>query len=79
MDLQYSSTDTFSKTILRPRAVYAVDLRGRGNSDGERFYVEKFDDYVSDVEAVVAVTWERKKYNQLCCLASHIAQEKACQ
>jgi pimeloyl-ACP methyl ester carboxylesterase len=49
MDLQYSSTDTFSKTILRPRAVYAVDLRGRGNSDGERFYVEKFDDYVSDV------------------------------
>lgn len=30
-------------------AVYAVDLRGRGNSDGERFYVEKFDDYVSDV------------------------------
>jgi len=36
-------------------AVYAVDLRGRGNSDGERFYVEKFEDYVSDVEAVVKV------------------------
>ena len=35
-------------------AVYAVDLRGRGNSDGERFYVDKFDDYVSDVAAVVA-------------------------
>ena len=33
--------------------VYAVDLRGRGESDGERFYVETFDDYVSDV-AVVA-------------------------
>jgi len=33
-------------------AVYAVDLRGRGNSDGERFYVENFEDYVSDVEAV---------------------------
>src|SRR6516162_11837721 len=36
-------------------AVYAVDLRGRGNSDGERFYVENFEDYVRDVEAVVKV------------------------
>ena len=33
-------------------AVYAVDLRGRGSSDGERFYVENFEDYVDDVEAV---------------------------
>jgi alpha-beta hydrolase superfamily lysophospholipase len=40
-------------------AVYAVDLRGRGNSDGERFYVEKFEDYVSDVEAVVKVARSR--------------------
>ena len=37
-------------------AVYALDLRGRGKSDGERFYVETFDDYVSDVwNAVVLV------------------------
>ena len=36
-------------------AVYAVDLRGRGRSDGERFYVTSFEDYVSDVEAVMAV------------------------
>ena len=35
-------------------AVYAVDLRGRGRSDGERFYVEAFEDYVRDVEAVMA-------------------------
>lgn len=34
-------------------AVYAVDLRGRGKSDGERFYVEAFDDYVSDVGGLV--------------------------
>ena len=34
-------------------AVYALDLRGRGKSDGERFYVEKFDDYVSDVATCV--------------------------
>ena len=41
-------------------AVYAVDLRGRGNSDGERFYVESFEDYVRDVEAVVAVARSRE-------------------
>ncbi len=41
-------------------AVYAVDLRGRGHSDGERFYVEKFADYVSDVGAVVSLAKERE-------------------
>jgi alpha-beta hydrolase superfamily lysophospholipase len=41
-------------------AVYAVDLRGRGNSDGERFYVEAFEDYVRDVEAVMAVVKSRE-------------------
>jgi len=34
-------------------AVYAVDLRGRGKSDGERFYVEQFDDYVDDIASLV--------------------------
>ena len=41
-------------------AVYAVDLRGRGNSDGERFYVNDFDDYVSDVASVVALAKSRE-------------------
>lgn len=41
-------------------AVYAVDLRGRGNSDGERFYVDEFEDYVSDVEAVAKVAKSRE-------------------
>ena len=41
-------------------AVYAVDLRGRGNSDGERFYVNDFDDYVSDVASVIAVAKSRE-------------------
>jgi len=41
-------------------AVYAVDLRGRGKSDGERFYVETFEDYVRDVEAVVKVAKARE-------------------
>jgi acylglycerol lipase len=36
-------------------AVYALDLRGRGKSEGERFYVEKFADYVSDVSQLVAL------------------------
>jgi alpha-beta hydrolase superfamily lysophospholipase/anti-anti-sigma regulatory factor len=36
-------------------AVYAVDLRGRGQSDGERFYVNSFDDYLRDVDAMVGV------------------------
>jgi alpha-beta hydrolase superfamily lysophospholipase len=34
-------------------AVYALDLRGRGKSDGERFYVQSFSDYVSDVSMLV--------------------------
>jgi alpha-beta hydrolase superfamily lysophospholipase len=41
-------------------AVYALDLRGRGNSDGERFYVKDFDEYVSDVASVVAVAKSRE-------------------
>jgi acylglycerol lipase len=41
-------------------AVYAVDLRGRGKSDGERFYVEKFADYVSDVASVVTLAKSRE-------------------
>ena len=36
-------------------AVYAVDLRGRGKSTGERFYVDNFDEYVGDAGACVAV------------------------
>ena len=39
--------------VARGIAVYAIDLRGRGKSDGERFYVEHFADYVSDVHALV--------------------------
>jgi alpha-beta hydrolase superfamily lysophospholipase len=41
-------------------AVYAVDLRGRGDSDGERFYVEKFADYVSDVSTLMTLAKARE-------------------
>src|SRR5262245_54892120 len=40
-------------------AVFALDLRGRGQSDGERFYVEHVADYVSDVAATVALAKSR--------------------
>lgn len=41
-------------------AVYAVDLRGRGRSEGERFYVETFADYVSDVAALIELAKSRE-------------------
>jgi len=34
-------------------AVNALDLRGRGQSDGERFYVEHIDDYVVDLSQAI--------------------------
>jgi alpha-beta hydrolase superfamily lysophospholipase len=40
-------------------AAYALDLRGRGKSDGERFYVEDVADYVSDVAGVVSLAKSR--------------------
>lgn len=40
-------------------SVYALDLRGHGHSDGERFYVDTFADYVADVAAVVALARSR--------------------
>src|SRR4051794_25430200 len=36
-------------------AVYSIDLRGRGKSDGERFYVKNFQDYVNDVATFVEI------------------------
>ena len=41
-------------------SVYAIDLRGRGKSDGERFYVDKFGDYVSDVANAIALAKSRE-------------------
>jgi acylglycerol lipase len=40
-------------------AVYALDLHGRGKSDGERFYLEKIGDYLDDVNAVVTLAASR--------------------
>jgi alpha-beta hydrolase superfamily lysophospholipase len=38
----------------RGLAAYALDLRGRGKSEGERFYVEEFSDYLTDVNTLVS-------------------------
>ena len=44
----------------RGYAVTALDLRGRGRSDGERFYANSVDDYVSDLSQ--AIEFGRSKY-----------------
>lgn len=36
-------------------AVYALDLEGRGQSEGERFYVQSIYDYVSEVDQLVDI------------------------
>lgn len=41
-------------------AVYALDLRGRGRSEGERFYVESIDEYVSDLSHLIQMAKARE-------------------
>ncbi len=40
-------------------AVMAIDLRGRGRSEGERFYVKDVADYVFDIRGMIAIVKER--------------------
>ncbi len=58
--------------------MYAVDLRGRGNSGGERFYVETFEDYVKDVEAVTALVKTREPGRPLFLLGHSAGGVVAC-
>ncbi|MBC7926947.1 MAG: lysophospholipase [Bryobacteraceae bacterium] len=41
-------------------AVYALDLRGRGQSSGERFFIENVSDYISDVESLISLAKSRE-------------------
>ena len=50
---------TAGQLVAAGFAVYAVDLRGRGQSEGERFYVEDIADYVADVRGLIAIAKER--------------------
>jgi acylglycerol lipase len=36
-------------------AAYALDHRGRGKSEGDRFFVEKFSDWLEDVDKLVGI------------------------
>lgn len=45
--------------VTRGLAVYALDLHGRGKSDGERFYLEKIEDYLEDVDTLVHLAKSR--------------------
>lgn len=47
------------KFVQRGFAVYALDLRGRGKSDGPRFYVDNIADYVADLGIVIDLTKSR--------------------
>ena len=52
-------TWTGDRLAAKGLATYALDLRGRGRSDGERFYVEKMSDYVHDLATVVTLAKAR--------------------
>ena len=49
-----------SQLVSAGLAVYAPDLRGRGKSDGERFFVNSFGDWVNDVAKVVSLGTSRE-------------------
>jgi len=51
---------TAQQLVARGLAVYALDLHGRGQSAGERFYLESMKDYVDDVDAVVNLAKSRE-------------------
>lgn len=40
-------------------AAFALDLRGRGKSEGERFYVENVSEYVADVAGTIKIAKSR--------------------
>jgi alpha-beta hydrolase superfamily lysophospholipase len=46
--------------VARGFAVYALDLHGRGQSDGERFFVETIADYLDDVDTLLKVARSRE-------------------
>jgi alpha-beta hydrolase superfamily lysophospholipase len=50
---------TAEQFVAAGLAVFALDLRGRGRSEGERFYVEDIADYVSDVANTIALAKSR--------------------
>lgn len=54
----------------RGYAVHAPDLRGHGASDGERFFVNTFDEYVGDLEVFIGRV-QRRTPERLVFLLGH--------
>jgi acylglycerol lipase len=50
---------TAEQLVARGFAAFAVDLRGRGKSEGERFYVEDVAEYVADIRGLIDIAKER--------------------
>ena len=46
--------------MARGLAVYALDHRGRGKSDGERFFVEHVSEYVEDLATFIGIAKSRE-------------------
>ena len=46
--------------VSRGLAVYALDHRGRGRSEGERFYVKNFSDYTTDLATFIDIVKARE-------------------
>lgn len=43
-------------------SVYAVDLRGRGKSDGERFFLDSIADYENDAAGMISLAIPRVEW-----------------
>ena len=51
---------TAEQLVANGMAVYALDLHGRGHSDGERFYLEKLQHYLDDVDTMLKLARSRE-------------------
>ena len=51
---------TAAQLVANGLAVYALDLHGRGKSDGERFYLEKLQHYLDDVDTLLKLARSRE-------------------
>jgi len=70
--------DVAEQLAARGYVVYALDLHGRGRSDGERFYVDDFADYVDDVKRMVDLAREREAGKKVFLLGHSAGGVTAC-
>lgn len=59
-------------------AAYALDLRGHGRSDGERFFVQRFSEYVDDVSRLVRLVRAREPGAPIFMLGHSVGGVVAC-